>query len=80
MQTQSPAHIEQVGMGWRVARKWSWVAGQAFGCPVEPQLREASVSKERTFVGLDVHAVRREALIFRMGVRDPRRLAVVAAG
>jgi transposase len=25
-------------------------------CPVEPQLREASVSIERTFVGLDVHA------------------------
>src|SRR3954447_12207568 len=25
-------------------------------CPVEPQLREASVSQDRTFVGLDVHA------------------------
>src|SRR4051794_6027523 len=25
-------------------------------CPVEPQLREASVSHERTYVGLDVHA------------------------
>ena len=53
---------------------------QALVLSVEPQLREASVSHERTFVGLDVHAVRREALLFRMGVRDPRRLAVVAVG
>ena len=29
---------------------------QACACLVEPQLREASVSSERTFVGLDVHA------------------------
>ena len=27
-----------------------------FGLSVEPQLREASVGSERTFVGLDVHA------------------------
>ena len=54
---------------------------QALVLLVEPQLREASVERNRTFVGLDVHAVRREALLlFRMGVRDPRRLAVVAAG
>ena len=53
---------------------------QALVLLVEPQLREASVERNRTFVGLDVHAVRREALLFRMGVRDLRRLAVVAVG
>src|SRR5215213_992466 len=30
--------------------------GKLWACPVEPQLREASVGNERTFVGLDVHA------------------------
>src|SRR5690242_5006778 len=30
--------------------------GRLSACPVEPQLREASVRNERTFVGLDVHA------------------------
>jgi hypothetical protein len=31
-------------------------------------------------VGVDEHIVRREALLFRMGVRDLRHLAVVAVG
>jgi transposase len=31
-------------------------------------------------LGVDEHIVRREALLFRMGVRDLRRLTVVAAG
>src|SRR6476620_1487399 len=30
--------------------------GRLSACPVEPQLREASVRNDRRFVGLDVHA------------------------
>lgn len=63
----------RVGTGWRTIMR----AVAEVGTPmVANQQRLAGV----TGVGVDEHAVRHEALLFRMEVRDHHRRAVVAAG
>ena len=63
----------QLGTAWRTV----WRS-------IKPLLEALAGDESRfdgvTTLGVDEHVVRHEALLFRMEVRDLRRLAVVAAG
>ena len=63
----------QLGTAWRTV----WRS-------IKPLLEALAGDESRfdgvTTLGVDEHVVRHEALLFRMGVRDLRRFAVVAVG
>jgi transposase len=71
--TTVSALARHLGVDWHTA----WTAIEA-----EAKVRVGKPERLHnvTALGVDEHIVRREALLFRMGVRDLRRLAVVAAG
>lgn len=72
-------HATISGLARRLAVSW-WALWRA----VKPELERRAGDESRfagvTSLGVDEHIVRREALLFRMEVRDHHRRVVVAAG
>ena len=71
--TTVSALARHLGVDWHTC--WDAIEVEAKARVADPARR----TKVKT-LGVDEHVVRREALLFRMEVRDLRRLAVVAVG